>query len=305
MLDALTLKRATRNTPWLPRLVLLGVGVFCIWKAVELLWLALAGPRWPAPPPVDVPNLAARPANAPGTLAKWHLFGHAPSAQTQSAAQAAQARETTLKLTLRGTFNESRPEGGIAIIADEQGVDRTYRVGDTLPGQAKLEAIHAGQVLLLHGDSRQTLSLRPDQAQTSGTRTAAPPPTASGAALPGANPPTSAPRPVTPALAPGGPDMQTWRAANLPNMQELARQVQVMPVLENGRMRGVRLAVGRDSDLLGRVGLEPTDIITSVNGIPLDKPERQAELIRNLQGARQVQVEVERDGKPVKIQVAL
>lgn len=45
MLDALTFNRSNRNAPWLPRLVLLGVGVFCIWKAVELLWLALAWPR--------------------------------------------------------------------------------------------------------------------------------------------------------------------------------------------------------------------------------------------------------------------
>lgn len=97
--------------------------------------------------------------------------------------------------------------------------------------------------------------------------------------------------------------METYRAANLPDVQELAKQVQVFPVFANGRMQGVRLGAGRDSDLLSRAGLRPTDIVTSVNGIPLDGPARQMELLSALRDARSLQVEVQRDGKPVKIRI--
>ena len=84
-----------------------------------------------------------------------------------------------------------------------------------------------------------------------------------------------------------------------------AKQVQVFPVFANGRMQGVRLGAGRDSDLLSRAGLRPTDIVTSVNGIPLDGPARQMELLSALRDARSLQVEVQRDGKPVKIRIGL
>lgn len=301
MLDVLTRSRSSRHAAWPARLALAAACVFCVWKAIALLWLALAGPSWvevvppPALPPVSAPV-------ASGTVAQWHLFGR--EADSSAAQAQAQARATPLRLTLRGTLNTHLAQGGIAIIADEQGVERSYRVGDALPGQAQLIEIHAGQVRLLRDGMHETLALRPEQAAAAGAGAAgaaAPLPGQAASATSGVMPGGA----VMPMIAPTAPDLQTYRAAQLPDVQALARQVQVMPVLDNGRMRGVRLAVGRDSDLLGRVGLRPNDIITSVNGIPLDKPERQAELIRNLQGARQVQVELERDGQPMKIQVAL
>jgi general secretion pathway protein C len=76
-------------------------------------------------------------------------------------------------------------------------------------------------------------------------------------------------------------------------------------VLENGRFAGVRLSVGRDSELFSRTGLKPTDLITAVNGIPLDGPQRQAELMTSLRGAQSLQLTVRRDGREQQIGVDL
>lgn len=303
---ALALPQSLRGTPWLARLALAVALGFCIWQLVNLLWLVLAGPDAPAGT-VPAGVLAdATPASA-GQLSKWHLFGDAQGGNVDLAALAqSRLQETALKLTLRGTFNESRPEGGVAIIADEAGVDRSYRVGDTLPGDAKLEEILAGVVVLSRAGVRETLSLRlidGNSASASSARPApAPASTLRAPTLPGSPQAGMAPIQIKPAIAPGGPDMQSWRAANLPNVEDLAKQVQLFPVFDNGRMRGVRLSAGRDSDILERAGLKPSDIITSVNGVPLDGPARQAELLMRLRDAKQVQLDVQRDGKTIKLQ---
>lgn len=70
-------------------------------------------------------------------------------------------------------------------------------------------------------------------------------------------------------------------------------------------MAGVRLATGRDSDLLSRAGLLPTDVVTQVNGIPLDGPQRSAELMTALKDARTVQITVRRDGKDLQLSIGL
>lgn len=303
MPDLLTLPLTPRASRALARVAVLVALVLCVWKAVGLLWLLLSGPHLPVGvAATGLPNLEA-PAPS-GELAKWHLFGDVQGRIDLAALAQANMQETALKLTLRGTFNETRPEGGIAIIADEQGTDRSYRVGDTLPGGAQLEEILTGVVVLARAGVRETLSLRLTDAADS--RAGVGPSQARGqparAPLPGGSQVGSTPMKINPVIAPGGPDLQTWRTTNLPDAQELAKQVQVFPVTENGRMRGVRLSAGRDSDVLSRAGLKPTDIVTAVNGVPLDGPARQFELLSNLREARQVNLSVERDGKTIQLQ---
>jgi general secretion pathway protein C len=117
---------------------------------------------------------------------------------------------------------------------------------------------------------------------------------------------TAAPAPfVTPMISPGMPSLDSIRAATGTDPAELAKQVQIYPVIENGRMAGVRLSAGRDSDILSRAGLRPTDVVTSVNGIPLDGPQRSAELMTALKDARSVQVTVRRDGKDTQLTIGI
>lgn len=301
MLDALTLPRPLRASPWLARLVLAGAFVFCAWKLVALALLLLAGPDLPAPAPTSALPALDAPA-ARGQIGKWHLFGDAQGIVDLSTLAQAKMQETALKLTLRGTFNETRPEGGIAIIADEQGTDSSYRVGDMLPGDARLDQIMAGVVVLSRGGVKETLSLHlTDTSSSPSTATTRAParPAQPGGGM-GLGPMT-----INPVIATGMPDMQTYHATQLPNVQELAKQVQVMPAFVNGRMRGVRVSAGRDSDILEKAGLKPSDIVTSVNGIPLDSPARQAELLSSLRDARQVQIDVERDGKTIKLRLGM
>ncbi|MFA5685065.1 MAG: type II secretion system protein GspC [Lysobacteraceae bacterium] len=299
MFDALAADRlSARLALWAIALA----GVWLLWRCVGLIWLLVAGPAIPVTPMAALPAAATGLATPAVTLSKWHLFGN-PGAGVSLAQLAQQAPATSLRLTLHGTFNEDASDAGYAIIADESGQHQHYRVGDSLPGGAELVGIQAGRVLLRRNGAQESLSL-----PTAGDGAAAAPRGVSAtAALPAGVPRnTAAPPPfVNPAINVGAPAMDSIRAAAGTDIAELAKQVSVFPVLENGRFAGVRLSVGRDSDLLARSGLRPTDIITAVNGIPLDGRERANQLASALRDARRVVLTVQRDGQSMQITVGL
>jgi general secretion pathway protein C len=301
--DHLTL-RLDRLAP----LALFGAAAWLLWQLLTLTWLLLAGPTIP---PAASPALpVATPTFSGGTpalsVSKWHLFGN-PGVALDLARLARQAPATSLKLELRGTFNEDGADAGYAIIADENGVHRRYRVGETLPGDAELIAIYRGRVLLRRAGAEESLSLPAAQVDDSAGAAAAPVPNRVAASGTGAAPARSATPPafINPNISVGMPSMESIRATAGTDVAELARQVSVFPVLENGRFAGVRLSVGRDSDLLDRAGLRPTDIITAVNGIPLDGPERIPQLTEALRDARQLNLSIRRDGGTLQLPVGL
>jgi general secretion pathway protein C len=290
---------------WWPRLVMACAALAIAWSAAQMLWLLLAGPTLPEPSAPD-PQEFSLPAGSGHEvpLSQWHLFGQS-SGMVDLAQLAAVAPETALRLFLKGTLNLDAPDGGIAIVADDQGHEQAYRVGDRLPGDAELIGVYASRVLLRRAGVEEGLSLLPD---ASGASVPAP---ASGAGragrpMPAVTPAGAQPVPtfVNPQIYAGAPSLETVRAATNTDVAELAKQVNVIPVLENGRFAGVRLSVGRDSDLLARSGLRTSDLITAVNGIPLDV-QRQAELLATLRSARQFTVTIRRDGQSMDVPVGL
>ena len=68
-------------------------------------------------------------------------------------------------------------------------------------------------------------------------------------------------------------DIQALQQQYRVDPAELARKIQFSTFTENGKPIGVRLQAGRDAALMrlmNQAGLRPTDIITSVNGVPLN-----------------------------------
>lgn len=288
-MSALTAMRP--ETP--ARLALVAALVLLALVVVRGVWLLLAGPTLPLVAPAPAPMLPGA-AEAPVSIARWHLFGQA---MAPTRLQDVEAPETALRLFLRGTVSADAEREGVAIIADAEGGERAYRVGETLPGGARLDAIQAGRVLIDRGGVQEQLSLPREAARSEVSGSAPRSATAPGGA-------TTRPF-VNPMISPGGPNLSRAASGLRPDLAELASQVSVMPVMENGRFAGVRLAGGRNSDLLERVGLRPTDVVTAVNGIPLDGPQRQRELIDSLRSSGSARVTVRRDGREMQLDVDL
>lgn len=285
--------RAAEAAAWASCAVL---GALALWLLVRVAWSLV--PRGDAafePAPLRSAGSAASPATQ--SVARWHLFGAAPARPGSGPG----APASTLSLVLRGTFAGNDPKEGIAVIDNAGQGERAWRVGDeVLPG-VRLEAVHADRVVLSRDGAEETLALprdtrlapadvvRPTPARVRGGEAAS----ATRAAAPSA---TSAPSSAAPALT-----IDQVRR----DPQAFLSRVQVVPVLADGKLAGVRLSAGTDVALLEQVGLQQGDVVTAVNGMAVDSVDRGRQIMDSLGNANSVRVTVLRNGKPTEITVGL
>ena len=273
-----------------------GAGAVCAWFAVRLVWLILS-------PRADQ-ALVAMPASpltktATTTVAQWHLFGNSQSIDLAQLATNAPA--TTLKLVLRGTLALPEAVKGMAIIADERGVENNYRVGDVVAGNAKLAEVYPDHVVLSHDGIAESLMLPKPEEHT------IPLPEKNLARLAAGGTASSVP-PNFSSRAPGAANAPSAKAAvpGVLGADDLARQVHIEPVFDGGKLSGARLSgSGPVAALMTQAGLKSTDVVTSVNGMPLTNLSNPQQLMDNLRNATSVQVTVQRDGRPATLTLPL
>ena len=292
---------------WSERLAMLAF-VVCV---VLLLWM-LARTFWMLVPGDD--GLSAGPFRAatvasttPGvSVSKWHLFGNAPQQQ----ALLRNAPATTLSLSLRGTLADADAHSGIAVIADAQGVERAWRVGEEISAGVTLDEVHSDRVVLKHDGVQEVLALARDESR----ERVAPIPAdkRGGKALRNTSPgsatePGPLPTFAPPQIANGALDWQkTMQKIGGGDPAELARNVRIDPVISNGQIAGVRVSSANgDSAMMAKLGLKSSDIVTAVNGVPVDSVARGQQILESLQNANSVRVTINRGGVPTEITVQL
>jgi type II secretory pathway component PulC len=69
------------------------------------------------------------------------------------------------------------------------------------------------------------------------------------------------------------------------------------PVRVDGKFRGFRIAALHDASFWSGVDLKPGDVVTAVNGLPIERPEQAQSAFDSLEAARELRVSYERDGK--------
>jgi type II secretory pathway component PulC len=84
-------------------------------------------------------------------------------------------------------------------------------------------------------------------------------------------------------------------------------QVDVTPVVEGGRFVGFRLNSALHLRRWRRAGADllPGDVITRVNGQPIDRPERALGCLAALREATELRVDLVRRGRPVAVRLAV
>ena len=279
----------------LSRLAALGAcaaaAALCLYLLVRIVWLLL--PRGDDAGPATA--VAPAPASTTVSVAKWHLFGNP---QGIASATPATSLATVLKLGLRGTLALADPkdERALAIIANEQGVETSYRIGSVVAAGAHLTEVYPDHVVLDQEGAAEALTLpRPEQH-------ALPLPAKNQQRLAGAAAPASS---VPPGFAPGTAATAAAGGAGAPQRidpQDVARQLK--PVFADGRIVGADIS-GADPSLLTRLGLKPTDVVTAINGTPLAGVTNPQQLMDQLQNNSSVQVTVQRDGKPATLTLSL
>ena len=259
-----------------PRLISLALAALI---AVELARIAislLGGGPVKSPQPV-LANVAPRAQHAGfdvQSVVSAHLFGiAAPDPSTQDPTNAPQS---TANLVLTGTIATQDPKRGVAIISDG-GPSKVYSVGDNVGG-ASLHSVYLDHVILDRGGQLETLLL----------------PRLLGPGMRG-----------PPVVRRAGGDPRTVAAVD--NIRRMVQQdpsildqvMRTVPSYDNaaGKLRGFRAYPGRNRQIFNKLGLKPGDLVTAINGTPLDDPQRSQDVFNTIQTSDHATVTIERGGQ--------
>jgi general secretion pathway protein C len=298
--------RLASPAAWLVLITLLAA---LVWIASKLLWLAL---DWNQPLPEPLPLMqTSAPAPPAASLSRWHLFGNAAPLQ-DNRALASNAPETQLQLTLLGVWAGRDPRIGRAMIADAAGVETGFKVGAEVAPGVVLDQVLKDRVVLSRGGASEVLMLsREPRTATTGTSAAGNSSTMprSGASAAPAGAAIGMPIPGgvmgVPQLPMQGVDMEAVRKSLGADPRDLAQNVTATPVMENGKFVGVRLFSAKYAGSLAKLGLQPEDVVTQVNGVDVSDPGRIAGVLNNLSSGGRLSVAVRRNGKIENLNVDL
>jgi type II secretory pathway component PulC len=74
------------------------------------------------------------------------------------------------------------------------------------------------------------------------------------------------------------------------------------PAMKDGKFHGFRLKAVRAD---WGVDLRPGDVVTRVNGMPIERPEQADAAMRSLENAKSIRVDLERDGAPRVLEIPI
>ncbi len=77
------------------------------------------------------------------------------------------------------------------------------------------------------------------------------------------------------------------------------------PVMAGGKFHGFRIVALRDPAFWAGVDLKPGDVVTSVNGFPIEHPEEAQTALESLDVASELKVAYERDGQTRELVYAI
>ncbi len=77
------------------------------------------------------------------------------------------------------------------------------------------------------------------------------------------------------------------------------------PVMTGGKFHGFRIAGLHDAAFWAGVDLKAGDVVTAVNGMPIERPEQAQTALESLEAAKEVRVAFDRDGQPHELVYAI
>ena len=202
-----------------------------------------------------------------------HLFG---TAAVEGRGGDSPPTPTSIPLVLSGIISADDPRNGLAILGPTVAAAKVYVVGDNVPGGAKLHSVLKDRVVLDRNGTLEYLML-PHQLQDG--------------AMPNSPPPSAA------ALQTENPVVDRMRKLMTDDPGLVADIMRPQPVFAQGKQRGYRVYPGRNRQAFVRLGLRPGDLVTAINGTPLDDPARGQDVFRTIGSSNEAHVTVMRNGQ--------
>lgn len=199
-------------------------------------------------------------------LSDLHLFGKMEVTQVVRKVPET-APETSLGLVLYGVFTDPDVKLGSAIIGQKSGDQQYYVVDDKVGSGVWLAEVRSDHVLLKRGGTYEMLKFPKEPSRGVDIQSSAP----------AATPPANLSR----------------------EKQTFMESVKIIPVFSGRekKLKGYRILPKSNRTVYNRLGLRPSDIITSINGIALNDQRESMKVIAELVKADQIEVELDRNGQ--------
>ncbi len=253
------------------------VVVLSLALAVQLAFFVvdLSGRSRKTPPPPPAATQTAPPLDISG-LVNAHLFGNAA---VQASGDAANAPPSSMPLVLAGVLATDDPKEGMAIIGENAQAAKVVSVGAQVPGGAMLHSVYSDRAIIDRSGALESVFL----------------PRRSSAAGPA---PINAPPPQA-----AGNDAMLDRMRRLVNDDPglIGQVMRPQPVFAGGKMRGFRVYPGANRQAFSRLGLRAGDLVTAINGTPLDDKDRAQEIFGTLSSSTDARVSITRNGRPQEL----
>lgn len=227
--------------------------------------------RQTAPPPVVAAPPAAR--LDIGGLVNAHLFGNAVVQNTGG--DASNAPPSSMPLVLAGVLASENPREGMAIIGESAAAAKVVAVGQQVPGGATLHSVYPDRAVIDRAGALESVLL---PRRTAGSMAPPPPP---------------------PVQAANSPEASLERMRRLVNDDPgmIGQVMRPQPVFSGGKMKGFRVYPGANRQAFARIGLRAGDLVTAINGTPLDDKDRAQEIFSTLSSSTDARVSVTRNGR--------
>ncbi|WGM30533.1 type II secretion system protein N [Brevundimonas sp. NIBR11] len=206
---------------------------------------------------------------------------------------------STLGLVLKGIISAYPPSASTALISVGDGPATIYGVGQTPVGDAVIEQIEVDHVILTSGGTRQRLDF-PMPVVADPAAVAAPTTPGAGITVTPAAP-TAMPSPVYPAPAAGVAPASQRGAAAAPAANVAAAAVGAGVT---ATASGYRIGPNPSAEIR-RFGLQPGDVIETLNGEAVGDAGLDAALIERARAAGQARVVILREGRRLTVNLPL
>ncbi len=289
-----------------PVKVLLVIGI--AYSIAVTGWYFFSEPEPPAPQRQATGPGAADAAFDLDQVVAQNLFGEA-SGEDRPQPSVFDAPETRLRLTLEGVFQSDDAERSAAIVAERNNPGELYLVGSRLPGNAVLSEVYSDRIILRRGSVYETLrfSDEPTLASRNGG--------AYDASLPDYSDQDAMDQQQDVAaddydvqsrvdLPDDGLDSDSEIGATVERIRSrLAEDPQgtlselgISPVSEEGS-EGYRLGAMAQNPYLRQAGLQPGDVVLSVNGQRVGNVQQDSAQIESIMAQGSARLEIQRGNR--------
>ena len=204
-----------------------------------------------------------------------NLFGASEDKKNKAFDETAQelemlsnVKETSLNLKIKGIIHDAMSSESLALISRSEEEAKVFKINDTVVQGTRLHSIYADRIILDNRNDLESLKLPKDEAPTS----------------------------ITKIIDNDIKPLNQFGA-------ELADTIRPTPYFKSGKQAGYRVYPGNDRKKFMSLGLLSGDLITSVNGMILNDPQKAMMIFQDIEKESQVTLTIVRNNESIKLKI--